>query len=190
MARRHSVSAESGESADAPTPPPHRRNDLAEAACLVNRQRTVPANWERIRTFLKRLSGGTGGAVFTVCVVSDRVIRRYNRQFRNQNEATDVLSFPLQEAGQHTAAYLGDILISAETARRNAARFGLRLEEEMQLLALHGVLHLLGHDHETDGGRMARLERRWCAQLGLPRGLTERSPRPRAGKPQRGGRRR
>jgi probable rRNA maturation factor len=81
-----------------------------------------------------------------------------------------VLSFPAGD-GSH----LGDILISAPQARRQARRFRHSVEQELEILLLHGVLHLLGHDHEHDRGRMQRLERNWRRRLGLPGGLIERS---------------
>jgi len=103
------------------------------------------------------------GREIAVCVVSDDAIRRHNRRYRNKNEATDVLSFPPT-----------DVLISAETARRQARRLGHSLEAELKILALHGTLHLMGHDHERDRGQMARLERIWRRRLDLPLSLTER----------------
>ena len=71
--------------------------------------------------------------------------------------------------------YLGDILISVETARRSAARFRLALQDEIKILSLHGVLHLMGYDHETDRGRMARAERRWSDRLHLRTSLSARA---------------
>ena len=147
---------------------------MSEGVLLLNRQRAERADWDEVRGFLLRLSVQMPASGFTVCVLSDAAIRRYNKQFRGLDQATDVLSFPAEEPSGE-AAYLGDILISAETARHNARRFGLRLEEEIQLLALHGVLHLLGHDHERDSGEMARLEQNWSRRLGLPQNLTGRA---------------
>ncbi len=147
----------------------------SEAVLLLNRQRSERADWGEIRRFLLRLSSAMLASGFTVCVLSDAAVRRYNRRFRGLDQATDVLSFPAGERTNEEAAYLGDILISAQTARDNALRFGLRLEEEIELLALHGVLHLLGHDHERDHGEMARLERTWSRRLGLPQSLTGRA---------------
>ena len=86
--------------------------------------------------------------------VGDRAMRLANRQFRGKDKATDVLSFPGEEG------YLGDILISVPTARRQAAEAGHGVERELRTLLLHGILHCLGHDHETDQGEMERLERR------------------------------
>ncbi|MBI4443044.1 MAG: rRNA maturation RNase YbeY [Acidobacteria bacterium] len=140
---------------------------------LVNRQRSVRGDWDKVRRFLGLLQSRLQQSGFSVCLVSDRAICRYNRQYRQRNEPTDVLSFASGQANGR--AYLGDIVISAETAQRNARRYGLRLEQEVEILVLHGVLHLMGYDHESDGARMARLEKRWREQLGLPTSLTERA---------------
>jgi probable rRNA maturation factor len=72
------------------------------------------------------------------------------------------------------ASFLGDIAISLARARAQAREFGHAIEQEIQILMLHGVLHLMGHDHETDSGAMARAEKRWRSKLGLPNGLIER----------------
>ncbi|MBI3894381.1 MAG: rRNA maturation RNase YbeY [Acidobacteria bacterium] len=149
-----------------------------EEVLLLNRQRLVQGNWTEVRDFLRQLPRPLASSAFTVCLLSDRGIRRYNKQFRHQDKATDVLSFPAQQPGQTSQDYLGDILISAETARENARRYGLRVEEELKVLILHGLLHLLGYDHENDGGRMARIERQYSRKLGLPQNLTERAGKP------------
>jgi probable rRNA maturation factor len=91
----------------------------------------------------------------------DRLLRRLNRDYRGKDRPTDVLSFP----GDGTEGGLGDILISVETAGRNARERGRTLAEELDVLALHGFLHVLGHDHETDDGTMERLERRLRRRL-------------------------
>lgn len=85
---------------------------------------------------------------------SDREMRRVNREMRQQDKATDVLSFPGEDG------YLGDILIALPVARRQATGAGHGVERELKTLLLHGVLHCLGYDHETDQGEMERLERR------------------------------
>ncbi|MCH6554084.1 MAG: rRNA maturation RNase YbeY, partial [Acidobacteria bacterium] len=85
-----------------------------------------------------------------------------NRRYRKRSAVTDVLSFSLRENG-----YLGEVVISAPTARRQARRYRHRVEEEVKLLLLHGVLHLLGYDHETDRGQMARREHTLRRRLGL-----------------------
>jgi probable rRNA maturation factor len=109
------------------------------------------------------------GAV-TIALVPDVRVRALNRQFRRKDATTDVLSFPADEPGQ-----LGDIVIAVGVARRQAAEAGHALATELRVLALHGLLHLLGYDHEHDDGQMARLERRLRRSGGLREGLIERS---------------
>lgn len=104
-----------------------------------------------------------------IAIVDDRRIRALNRTFRGKHMATDVLSFPAGEPGR-----LGDIVIAAGVARRQAREAGHAVATELRVLALHGLLHLLGYDHEHDDGRMARLERRLRRKGGLVEGLIER----------------
>ena len=110
------------------------------------------------------------GRAFDTLITGDTELRRLNRDFRGKDYATDVLSFPAAETG-----FLGDVAISLGRARAQAREFGHPVEQEVQILMLHGVLHLLGHDHETDSGAMARAEKRWRSKLGLPNGLIERA---------------
>lgn len=122
-----------------------------------------------------------------IAVVPDRVMRSMNRRFAGIDRVTDVLSFPVAEtpargrsgkrtgaAGRASAA-LGDIVIARERAARQARDAGHGLDEELRVLALHGLLHLLGFDHHADGGKMARLERRLRRRGGLSEGLIERA---------------
>jgi probable rRNA maturation factor len=106
----------------------------------------------------------------TVAIVSDARVRALNRQYRRKDKATDVLSFPSGERGD-----LGDVVIAAGVAARQAHEAGHTLATELRVLALHGLLHLLGYDHERDDGRMARLERRLRRRGGLEEGLIERA---------------
>ena len=108
------------------------------------------------------------GAV-TVALVPDGRVRLLNRQYRRKDAPTDVLSFPSDERG-----FMGDIVIAAGVARRQARDAGHSLQTELRVLALHGLLHLLGYDHEHDDGRMARVEARLRRQGGLREGLIER----------------
>jgi probable rRNA maturation factor len=108
------------------------------------------------------------GAV-TVAVVPDARVRALNRRYRRKDAATDVLSFPADEPGE-----LGDVVIAAGVAGRQARSAGHPVAVELRVLALHGLLHLLGYDHERDDGRMARLERRLRVKGGLREGLIER----------------
>jgi probable rRNA maturation factor len=122
-----------------------------------------------IRSFARKLEREVaGGARFDCVVTGDAELRRLNLQFRGKDYPTDVLSFPGEDG------HLGDLAISAVRARAQAREFGHSTEDELRILMLHGVLHLLGMDHETDNGRMARAERRRLRELGLPSGLIER----------------
>lgn len=155
-----------------------------------NRYPEAGARWLRpwLTPLLEALAPGAQS--FVARFVSDREMRRLNREYRGKDDTTDVLSFegdyrPATEAtasstltsastSASTSAatsaamgpsmprldHLGDVVISLPTARRQAAEAGLSVERELQELLLHGVLHCLGHDHETDDGTMERLERR------------------------------
>ncbi len=126
--------------------------------------------------FLRLACGAAGlrGEV-DVLLADDQTLRRLNRQFRGKNKATDVLSFPAPE--ELTASHAGDLAISLETATRQAAEQGHTLRDEVRVLLLHGVLHLAGFDHETDGGEMAAREAALRVRWGLPSGLIARSAR-------------
>lgn len=112
-----------------------------------------------LRASVEELDGGN----FSVAFVSDKRMRELNNLFRGKNATTDVLSFPIHadefetaEADEHRS--IGDIVISAEQAERQAAENGLSLDTEIKQLILHGVLHLCGYDHETDNGEMNERE--------------------------------
>ena len=156
---------------------------LAAEPELIRRQRKVQADWREIEEFLRRATRALAPLPFSICLVSDASIRRYNARFRGKDEATDVLSFPADHGAGHDGgnekfadqSYLGDIVISAEMARRNAGIYGVRLEDEIKALILHGMLHLLGQDHERDRGQMASNERIWGLRLGVPSTLLARA---------------
>ena len=109
----------------------------------------------------------------TLLLTTDAAIRRLNRQFRDKDKATDVLSFPADGIGAEEIA--GDLAISVPTARKQAIEQGHPLATEIKVLILHGLLHLAGYDHEVDEGKMARRESQLRARLSLPQGLIERS---------------
>jgi len=137
--------------------------------------RRTPPNFRRraVEQFARRLQKEVAkGKPFDCCITGDADLRRLNREFRGLDYATDVLSFPAAPPARH----LGDVAISLGRARAQAREFGHDIEHEVEILMLHGVLHLLGFDHETDSGRMARAEKRWRARLGLAAGLIERAP--------------
>ena len=103
-------------------------------------------------------------AEVTVALVGDAEMRPLNRKYRKQNKTTDVLSFIADEALPGGGRLLGDIVISVEQARRQAAQRGKTLKSEMTLLLIHGLLHLLGYDHERSG-RQAKIMARWEQQM-------------------------
>jgi rRNA maturation RNase YbeY len=124
---------------------------------LLNRQRKHVIDSVKVRRFLSSLVRllGAERTPFSVVFTTDEGIRRYNRQYRGYDKPTDVLSFP----GEND--YLGDILISSETAYNQARKSeSLSFEANIHRLLLHGLLHLMGYDHEKDNGQMRAIERR------------------------------
>jgi probable rRNA maturation factor len=107
-----------------------------------------------------------------IALVPDSQVRALNSKYRRKNAPTDVLSFPSNEPG-----FLGDIVIAKGVARRQARDMRHSFRTELRVLALHGLLHLLGYDHENgrDKGAMARMEVRLRRKGGLPAGLIARS---------------
>ena len=136
---------------------------------IVNRQRKHALRKDGIIGLLEQAAATLGiGGEIAVVFAGDALLRRLNRDYRFKDKPTDVLSFESKDADMG----LGDIVISVETARANALRFGRTLDHELEILALHGFLHVLGYDHETDRGQMEALETR------LRRLLIGRQPAP------------
>lgn len=132
---------------------------------IVNLQRKVKLDLVPIRTFVADVSSLVSEAenkTFSVAFISDDRMRKLNDTFRGKDATTDVLSFPHEpdefelatDDRPLTTAFLGDIVISAEQAAKQAAENELSLDAEIKQLILHGVLHLSGYDHETDNGEM------------------------------------
>jgi probable rRNA maturation factor len=123
-----------------------------------------------------RKAAGLGGTV-DVVITGNSAMRTLNLRFRGKNKATDVLSFPSGQAGGEGRAtfFAGEIAISAEIAAENAMRFGHPIAAEVKILALHGILHLAGMDHERDNGVMARKEASLRKLLRLPASLIQRA---------------
>jgi probable rRNA maturation factor len=141
-----------------------------EGSSLLFRRTPADVRPRALAAFARKLERAVAkGARFDCLLTGDAELRRLNRDFRGKDYATDVLSFP------GGPGHLGDLAISVMRARAQAREFGHTTEDEVRILMLHGVLHLLGHDHEKDSGRMARLEKRWRRELGLPNGLIERA---------------
>jgi probable rRNA maturation factor len=152
---------------------------------ILNRQRNVRVPVRDLGEFLARARRvlRLPAESVTVCLVTNSEMAKWNRAYRGKKGATDVLSFPADaEKERHrksradryrfmtpasSVSYLGDIAIAPAVARRNARRFGRTFAEEMRILILHGMLHLMGYDHETDTGEMDRRERRMRRALGL-----------------------
>jgi probable rRNA maturation factor len=138
-----------------------------------------------LSSWLRRIApSGLNGSV-SIALVSDKQVQGLNRLYRRRNYPTDVLSFPSGErfssperggAGRRKAetTELGEIVIARGVARRQAREAGHSELTELRVLALHGLLHLLGYDHETDAGRMRRIEQRLRRKGGLREGLIER----------------
>ena len=143
----------------------------SDGSTVIFRRMPASLQLRSVERFARKLKTGVAnGRAFDCLITTDSELRRLNREFRGQDAVTDVLSFPAASPNGH----LGDVAISIGRARAQALAFGHTVEQEVRILMLHGVLHLLGMDHETDTGRMARAEKRWRAALGLPNGLIER----------------
>lgn len=141
---------------------------------VENRQRRFALDPQGLEALLARVIAEVAPADprgATLRIVDDREIRELNRRYRRLDRPTDVLAFPAAPlppgVAPEDADYLGDLVISAETAARQAADAGRPLGDELGALAVHGLLHLLGYDHECDRGEMARLERLLCLRHGL-----------------------
>jgi probable rRNA maturation factor len=138
---------------------------------VVNRQRGRRIDCERWREFtgraLRVIPAAPAGV--TVAFVSDRAMLQLNRRWRGKRATTDVLSFPAAQDDfeKLDGLSLGDVVISVDQAARQAVAHGLKFEEEVSLLILHGLLHLSGYDHETDRGEMNRIELRLRRRLGI-----------------------
>ena len=143
-----------------------------------------------LAAWLRRVAPATARGVVSVALVSDRRVHALNKTYLRKDYATDVLSFPAfahQPSGRASARqayspqpaapgpFLGDIVIARGVARRQAREARHSEQTELRVLALHGLLHLLGYDHEQDQGTMRRVERRLRRKGGLPEGLIERA---------------
>jgi probable rRNA maturation factor len=131
-----------------------------------------------LAAWLRRIAPPRARGAVTIVLVSDPRMRALNRTYRGKDYSTDVLSFPHRAASPQPLApsgFLGDIVIARGVAKRQARAAGHAELDELRVLALHGLLHLLGYDHEGDNGRMRQVERRLRRQGGLREGLIERA---------------
>ena len=145
----------------------------------------VLADQRALGTWLAKAAPARAKGDVTIALVSDVTIRRLNRLFRSHDVATDVLSFPALGRPARRGAFLparseflGDIVIARGVSGRQARRAGHSEAVERRILALHGLLHLLGYDHDTDEGVMRKVEERLRRRAGLPAGLIARARRP------------
>ena len=149
---------------------------------ILNQQKRVRVNVRGLEDFLRRalVTLRLDAEAATVCLVSDAKIAQWNAAYRGKKKPTDVLSFPISGAKKSKRArdsastlptnsngYIGDIAVAPGVARRNAHDTGHSVDKEMRILMLHGLLHLIGYDHETDNGAMERLEGRLRRKLGI-----------------------
>ncbi|MBI3405896.1 MAG: rRNA maturation RNase YbeY [Acidobacteria bacterium] len=146
---------------------------------IQNRQREVRVRLISCKQFLARAKKSLGleKIEIGICFVSRSQIARWNRAYRRKNKPTDVLSFPpktkksvrrsIHSTHKQEVPFLGDIAISPAVAKRNASTSGRSFQDELHILILHGLLHLMGYDHEKDTGEMNRLEAKLRARLGL-----------------------
>jgi len=137
---------------------------------VVNLQRKVKVQSNDFRSFVKACESidEAAGKTFSIAFISDRRMRELNKFFRGKDTTTDVLSFPHEpDEFDVDKTNLGDIVISAEQAQRQAKENGLTLDNEIKQLILHGILHLCGYDHETDNGEMNARELELRDKLGI-----------------------
>lgn len=159
-------------------PPPRPKNNAGLS--VRNLQRRHPVDSKELRSFLRDVAASTDarGKAVTVALVGDARIQALNRDFRGYDKPTDVLAFTSGDAVEPNGPpYLGDIVISVETADRQARRRGSELRRELKVLTLHGFLHLLGYDHATDDGEMRRIEYRLRRRFGITRPVERRGRR-------------
>lgn len=164
-----------------------------EYILVILEKKVVGLNAEALSRFVLRARKDAGlKEPVNVLVTSSTAVRELNQRFRGENKATDVLSFPATDSiaeSRKQAKLAGEIAISADIALKNSFRLGHPATQEIKILALHGILHLAGFDHERDNGEMARKEAKLRWALGLPAALIERAKperlRPERVRPQR-----
>ncbi len=159
--------------------PAKKASSEEREAAIENRQTSVRVELRRLLEFTRRLRDELGLGVESVAIrlVTDVEMGRLNETYRDKKGTTDVLSFPAEtrrtpanlklRVKKVHGTLLGDIAISPVVAKRNAKTYKRSLPEELEILILHGVLHLLGYDHETDRGEMSRMEMRLRRRLGI-----------------------
>ena len=123
---------------------------------------------------LEKIAASLSNKEVELIITDDATIQTLNQTHRGKDTPTDVLSFPLESVGQDMMP-LGSIVIAESFIRRKAAELGHTPQEELSLLFIHGMLHLLGYDHENDEGQMREKETALIEQFGLPQSLIVRT---------------
>jgi probable rRNA maturation factor len=153
-----------------------RRGRRGGLRASVADERGRASRSQSLARWLERIAPAAARGWVGIAIVSDRRIRSLNRAYRRKDYATDVLSFPHPHSPiPDPSKFLGEIVIARGVAARQARAAGHPERTELRVLALHGLLHLLGYDHERDSGRMKRAEARLRRKAGLPAGLIERA---------------
>ena len=153
-----------------------RRLAQRRLTVVVTDARGRPIADRSLSRWLARAAPASARGAVGVAIVSDAEMRRLNRRYRGIDRVTDVLSFPADSrARPRPDRFLGDLAIAKGVAGRQARHEGHAYALELRILALHGLLHLLGYDHQTDQGEMRRLEERLRQRAGLPVGLIDRA---------------
>ena len=144
---------------------------------ILNKQKKVRLATRPLQEFLRKTQRELKivNSEITIAFVSQAEMARWNEAYRKKKGPTDVLSFPATAGSSHGAPLatrhwplvLGDIAIAPETAKRYAQKNGRTLSSEIRVLMLHGVLHLMGYDHESDQGQMNRIEQKLRRRLGI-----------------------
>lgn len=144
-------------------------------ACSLRRVCVRRAALERVADRILR-HAGSAGAELSLFVIGDRRMQGLNARYRRRDRPTDVLAFAARDASQPATSFLGDVVISLDTARRQAREAGYAVDRELVTLLIHGILHLLGYDHERsarEARRMQNKERAIFRALGpLPKLVT------------------
>ena len=160
---------------------PHTQGRVANRKfnAIGNHQRKIRVQLRQLETFFHKATKeiGLGKDCLAVRFIDAAEMARLNETYRKKKGPTDVLSFPAEEQSKPgtlarqvrwaKGKFLGDIAIAPAVARRNSKPLGRTLTEEVKILILHGVLHLLGYDHESDQGEMERIEMRLRRRLGI-----------------------
>jgi len=159
-----------------------RRRAKARLIVTVSDMRGRRATAGGLGRWLMRVAPRQARGTVSIALISDVEMRRLNATYRQKDSSTDVLSFPAQvrradrTAVRQRPQELGDVAIATSVARRQAREYGHSFETELRILALHGLLHLLGYDHESDRGEMRRVEDQLRRKGGLTHGLITRVP--------------